>query len=371
MKHAFYVAQDSLHFLLKFEDGHEVLDMLRSATSLEYFVKTGYQDRDQVLTSDSLMKPGRRLTDVEGQLYMSFSIPANYVQEPNVLHLRLWYALVGQKRVAERFTIPLDPNMLNKNYLLVQAGSSQPLLDNYISTSEKLVVQVYNDTARQVEVQYFDTSFSPALPPMSSKQEELERNLSLTNTSSYTAGDTITFDKEGFYLFEPESEFSKGVLVKKWAYPQVTMADELLKPLIYITTSSEREALFNASNVKEAVDNFWLNVGESKGAARELIRSFYGRVETANKLFTSYKPGWATDRGMIYIIYGKPTSISHVGKTETWLYRESEVSPYVKFVFNKKENNFTENHYELVRLREYEDNWYSTVAKWRAGITEM
>jgi hypothetical protein len=62
--------------------------------------------------------------------------------------------------------------------------------------------------------------------------------------------------------------------------------------------------------------------------------------------------------------------VSRVGNTEAWIYRESASTPYIKFVFNKKENNFTNNYYELIRRREYEENWYSTVSKWRAGITE-
>lgn len=102
-----------------------------------------------------------------------------------------------------------------------------------------------------------------------------------------------------------------------------------------------------------------------------MIRTYYSRVEMANKLFTAHKAGWATDRGMIYLIYGRPSSVSEVGPNITWVYRESETAPYIKFVFTKKENNFTENYYELIRRREYEDSWYSTVAKWRAGKTNL
>ena len=151
----------------------------------------------------------------------------------------------------------------------------------------------------------------------------------------------------------------------------VTMAKEMLQPLIYLTTSAEREKLFKASDPKKAVDDFWLSVAGERHLARELIRTYYGRVEHANKLYTSHKPGWTTDRGMIYMIYGPPSDISTIANKETWIYRESDMQPYSKFVFTKKQNNFTENHYELIRRREYEESWYSAVAKWRAGITDM
>jgi GWxTD domain-containing protein len=205
---------------------------------------------------------------------------------------------------------------------------------------------------------------------MSLRGEQDALAMVLADSMLYNFGDTIKFEREGLYLFEPSSAFSKSILAQNWAYPQISMAQELIQPLIYLTTSSERELLFKAPDPKEAVDNFWLKVAGDKATARELIRSYYGRVEKANKLFTSYKAGWSTDRGMIYIIFGRPSIMSQTGNTETWIYRKSETSPYVKFVFNKKENNFTENHYELIRRREYEESWYSTVAKWRAGITD-
>lgn len=123
----------------------------------------------------------------------------------------------------------------------------------------------------------------------------------------------------------------------------------------------------NTKDTKAAIDRFWLQLAGSKAAARDLIRIFYRRVELANRLYSSHKAGWATDRGMVYIVFGQPSSVNEVGNTITWIYRDSEVAPYIRFVFNKKENNFTENHYELARRREYAESWYSTVAKWRAG----
>ena len=368
MKHAFYAANDSLHVFLRFEDEQDVMDVLQSATAVEYFVKTGLSDRDKVLVADSLVKPNRKITDVEGQLNITFKLPANVVKEPNILHVRLWQALVGQERMAVRFRVPLKEQMLDKDYLLVKTSDEKPIFSEYINASEKVFVRKYGKNNKPLKVHFYNTDFAPALPPMSSRQEA--PRLRITDSLTYKPGDTIKFQKEGLYVFEPASAFTKSLLVQNWSYPQLTMAQELLRPLIYITTSAERESLLNASDAKAAVDNFWLKVAGDKGTARELIRSYYGRVEKANALFTSHKPGWSTDRGMIYIIFGKPSTISHTGNTETWIYRKAETSPYIKFVFNKKEDNFTENNYELIRLREYEETWYSTVAKWRAGITD-
>ncbi|TPE45020.1 GWxTD domain-containing protein [Pontibacter mangrovi] len=261
--------------------------------------------------------------------------------------------------------------MLQKNYLLVRAATGKPLFENYITTSDKLLVRDYNPNDTVLQADRFNLDFMPAAPPMSMRKPPVPRTLAAAQTYTFPVFDTLSLDQEGVYLFNPEAATSKGVVVLPGKYPYVTQAKELIPPLIYLTTSEEREAMQKASDPKAAVDDFWLEVGGTQSVARNLIRTYYGRVEMANKLFTAHKAGWATDRGMIYIIYGQPSSISQVGPNITWIYRESDTAPYIKFVFTKKENNFTENYYELIRRREYEESWYSSVAKWRAGKTNL
>ncbi|MBA7483939.1 hypothetical protein ES707_19456 [subsurface metagenome] len=36
---------------------------------------------------------------------------------------------------------------------------------------------------------------------------------------------------------------------------------------------------------------------------------YYGRVAYANTYFRSMQPGWETDMGMVYVIYGPPDEI--------------------------------------------------------------
>jgi GWxTD domain-containing protein len=371
MQHSYYASNDSLHLLLKFEDVRQVLDILQSASSYEYAVRTGMSDRDAAILEDSVDLPDRRITDVEGQLHVKLSLPGRVVQEPNVVHLQVWQVLSGQERMGAEFKVPLSSGMMQKNYLLVQQGSGKPLMQNFITTSDKVLVRSYGASDSTIQANRFELDFMPAAPPMSMGKPTVPRTLSVADSYTLAASDTLSFEQEGLYLFNPESAFARGVLVLPGKYPYITKADELIPPLIYLTTSQEREALFKAPDPKAAVDEFWLQVGGNESRARELIRIYYKRVEMANKLFTAHKAGWATDRGMIYIVYGRPSSVSQVGPNITWIYRESDTSPYIKFVFTKKENNFTENYYELIRRREYEDSWYSSVAKWRAGKTNL
>ncbi len=372
MEHSYYTRNDSLHVLLKFEDVQQVMDILRAATSYEYAVRNGAAAKSTLLLEDSVNLPDRKITDVEGQLHVQFALPGIVVQEPNVLHIQVWQVLSGQERMGMTFKLPLNRQMLQKDYLLVNSKSGKPLFRDYLTTSDKLVLHKYGAGTDSLQVSRFELDFMPAAPPMSTSKPAVARTIAPATTFSLGALDTLTFAEQGLYTFGTGSGNPQSVLVMPGNYPQVTMANELVPPLIYLTTSQEREALQGATDVKAAVDNFWLEVAEgSPTQARELIRTYYSRVEMANKLFSAHKAGWATDRGMIYLIYGRPTTISQAGPSITWIYRESMTSPYIKFVFTKKENNFTENYYELVRRREYEDSWYSSVAKWRAGKTNL
>ncbi|WP_347157747.1 GWxTD domain-containing protein [Pontibacter chitinilyticus] len=369
MQQRYYSRNDSLYLLLRFEDVRQVMDPRQAVKLINARVRAGASERDALLQTDSVDVAHSGRADGEG-LVVRLAVPAQLVQAPNVLHLQLWVALAAGERMGTRFKLPLQANMLEKHFLLTRAATGMPLFQDYAATTTPLLLQSFGDTLNKVEIQRFDADFTPALPPMSVRQEAVPRALTALEKLSVATGDTFRMMTPGLYLFAPASKYERGVLVQPGDFPQITMAKELLPPLIYLTTSAERQALEREADTKAAVDRFWLKVGGDKNTARDLIRTYYSRVEMANKLYTSHKAGWATDRGMIYIIYGQPSDISHTGNTETWIYRQSETSPYVKFVFTKKENTFTANHYELVRRPEYEESWYSTVAKWRAGITD-
>jgi len=83
----------------------------------------------------------------------------------------------------------------------------------------------------------------------------------------------------------------------------------MIEPLIYLTSQDELAELKSAAKPKAALDDFWIKCGGNVDKARELIRIFYTRVLYSNYYFTSYKDGWRSERGMIYIIYGPPDKV--------------------------------------------------------------
>jgi len=368
MHYTWQATLDSLHLYLLFYDTSRLMDLHRTATSLSYQVS----ENKTIALADTIAVPKQEnplQADQDEGIYLSISIPQQLVADGNTIQMKLWQNFAGETSMHTAFKIELQAAMLQKTGLLVNT-SGKPIIQKYITTENSLVLKSEDSTATMV-VYYFKSEFSPAPPPMANVQTPQNRTLTPQDSLTITAQDTFKLDRDGLYLLWADKPFASGLLVEPWHFPKITMANEMLQPLIYLTTSTERERLFKAKDPKSAVDNFWLNVAGEKHLARELIRTYYGRVEHANKLYTSHKLGWATDRGMIYMIYGLPSDVSRVANTETWIYRESEMHPYIKFVFTKKQNNFTENHYELIRRREYEESWYSAVAKWRAGITDM
>ncbi|QCR25194.1 GWxTD domain-containing protein [Pontibacter sp. SGAir0037] len=342
------------------------MDLSEEVFRFDYAVRKG-EGREAVTSAIKLLK---RTTEQEA-VYLTFALPQESFSAGDAFQLRAWQTSEGQERVVLSENITLRKEMLQKDYLLTKAGTGKPLFQTYLNASEQVVV-VQEDTSKTIELQHLNADFPPALPPMAvSQEQQVPRTLKITKKLHFSSGDTIRFEEPGLYLVNASPGSATGILVRPEKFPLLTTADELIQPLIYMTTSTERRALYNAADPKAAVDEFWLRTAKDKSIARELIRVFYSRVEAANKAFTSHKSGWATDRGMIYIIFGQPDVVNQSGDVLTWTYRETNTSPYLKFVFNKKQNNFTENHYELVRRRDYEESWYSTVAKWRAGVTDI
>ena len=172
----------------------------------------------------------------------------------------------------------------------------------------------------------------------------------------------------GLYFFQADSTSTDGisVVVADPNFPKPREISDLTEPLVYITTRSEYKNLKENLNSKSAFDKFWLSTVGSPEKAKVSIRDFYQNVETANTLFTSYKEGWKTDRGMIYIVMGPPLAVTKQERSETWTYQDRSGEP-LEFVFKKVQNIFSNNHYELFRDEAYERTWFLAVDRWRNG----
>ena len=139
------------------------------------------------------------------------------------------------------------------------------------------------------------------------------------------------------------------------------------EPLIYITTDAEFKKLNGEGNPKLIADNFWIKTGGNTERGRELIRLYYNRVYFANYYFTNHKPGWETDRGMVYIVYGPPHNIEKSATGEIWKYDIKGKTIPVKFNFEYSPNKYGINNYKLLRNNSQEWGWTEAIYSWTSG----
>ena len=102
---------------------------------------------------------------------------------------------------------------------------------------------------------------------------------------------------------------------------QKALKQELSKPykkwldedVVYIITDEERAAFKQLSNDEERdnfIEAFWQRRDPTPDTEEnEYKEEHYQRIAYANEHFAAGVPGWKTDRGRIYIVFGKPDEI--------------------------------------------------------------
>jgi GWxTD domain-containing protein len=191
----------------------------------------------------------------------------------------------------------------------------------------------------------------------------------------------MMFPREGIYMLTPDSLIREGLVLFNFGpdHPTMTSPITMIPPLAYIATPEEMDTMLTADNQKLALDNFWLKRTGNIERAKELIRIYYNRTLFANFYFTSYKAGWLTDRGMMYIIYGPPDKLYKNPEGESWGYRKPPVKSrwgsrykmedqYLWFNFRKEKNIFSDKDFVLNRASTPISYWDIAVARWREGI---
>ncbi|HZI56055.1 MAG TPA: GWxTD domain-containing protein [Verrucomicrobiae bacterium] len=94
-----------------------------------------------------------------------------------------------------------------------------------------------------------------------------------------------------------------GGVYKKWLDEDVRwiITDEELSAFKKLTTNAERDVF---------IEGFWQRRDPTPDTAEnEFKEEHYRRIAYANEHFAAGMPGWRTDRGRIYVMYGAPTSI--------------------------------------------------------------
>ncbi len=150
--------------------------------------------------------------------------------------------------------------------------------------------------------------------------------------------------------------------------------------VIYIITDDERKAFLTLTTDQEResfIESFWAIRNPLHGSDRNPYKEeHYARIEYANKNFghESTTPGWMTDMGRAYILFGMPTSrhpfvgYSQIYPMELWFYQNNTGSPslpsffYLLFYINgdigdyKFYRPFLDGPMKLVRGSQFNSN---------------
>lgn len=183
------------------------------------------------------------------------------------------------------------------------------------------------------------------------------------------AGDSIEFPvlKNGFYHFLTDTLNKKGFSVFhiNKDFPKTTSLKDATGAMGYLLHERDYANLLTSKTPRLSFEWEWRKIAGGKERARNLIREYYKSVNTANQLFLSYKPGWSTDRGMIYIVYGPPRLVYRYDDGEVWVYGEENNLMSEVFNFKKVQSSISDNIYELERNINYKINWNRMVIAWK------
>jgi GWxTD domain-containing protein len=300
--------------------------------------------------------------------YASF----NFAKRPiitAVLILEIWDLKTRQK-IVEDIPLSFTITKIREQYSLYDASGLVPRFNNYLSSKDTIQIRSLRDEVRPLYVKYFKHKFDAASPPMALTNKGVNKTLEVDSIFAINSQQSLSFSRPGLYFVQADTAtyFGLSFYVAERRYPKLSKLVDLIEPLAYITTEEEITQLRSASEAKKEMDKFWLKLmsGNVK-TAKYIIREYYRRVKIANERFTSYKEGWKTDMGMIYIVYGNPSRVIRANDAEHWFYTQTASFSEIKFSFARKPNQFAEDYYTLVRFPEYEQVWYPVVELWREG----
>lgn len=272
---------------------------------------------------------------------------------------------------SEDFFIPYDNSAaVTAGDFLITGMNDQPLFRTFVSATDTFRLKSKKESDDSVLCRYYNRSFDLAAPPFSfDMHAEFNYHPDSIFKLPLRSDQGIVLAAEGFYLISNDTSVYSGATIFRFSpgFPSVVYPAQMADALRYLISKKEYDELKSATNLKKAVDEFWLARGGSEEKTRALIKRYYGRVQEANRLFTSYTEGWRTDRGMIFVIFGMPTTIYKSSNSESWIYGTQGSPLSINFFFTRVNNPFTTNDYTLSRTPIYEANWYRAVETWRQG----
>jgi len=178
----------------------------------------------------------------------------------------------------------------------------------------------------------------------------------------------LTSDEDGFKKLN-----ARDFGIKNLSYPTLKTPQELAAPLVYLMGQGDYEEFIgnkSGTELKRAIDRFWLSHIKNPNDANDVIQLFYERVEEANKYFSNFKEGWKTERGRIYVLFGPPLNVTELLNKEYWSYSHDRSDSNLNFTFNRfklKSDFYPFEHFILNRSTSLYQAEYRQTQLWLTG----
>jgi GWxTD domain-containing protein len=316
---------------------------------IKWDLRTSLSEKEGVNIDAGEIEVTRTRTGLEGII----SLPVS--PSPQLLVAKVLNNMVKRAWVAYKV---LDPNYPVNAYLTTSEGVvGRPFLKSGTPLSIK-------GLDGQVTVSYYPDEFPAAVPPFAEEMGRVSRGMRVDTTYTVSTNQEVTFSETGLYLIQQDTSDTSGIAFRiEDDYPRFSRLESLADPLIYVCTKQEFDRVRAATGEKKAFDRMILNITGNAERARSFMRNYFKRVEWANYYFTSYKEGWKTDRGMIYILFGLPDQLFKFSDREVWKYDNASVKATFDFV--KSSTVFDPENYVLVRDKKFREIWYEKIDLWR------
>jgi GWxTD domain-containing protein len=280
--------------------------------------------------------------------------------------------------------VPFNTLSVNNKYNFKAQGhfEKNPLFNPIVRINEYVSLIYNRGHVDSLYISYYKPFREiPDPPSMLVPEKTLDYPPEKTVAVAYSDTLPLMFPREGIYLCSTGRNILDGFTFFNMgiSFPSMNRPEAMIEPLAYIASQVEMDDLRSAEKKKTALDDFWIKCGGNVDKSRELIRIYYTRVLYANYYFTSYKEGWRSERGMIYIIYGPPDKVYKTSEGESWGYSKPVVKSswgagytvsddYLYFNFKKKDDIFSDNDFYLSRNETLVTQWDKAVSSWRKGI---
>ena len=309
-------------------------------------------------------------TDNQTSIISFFKIK-NIAKEHYIIEINL--ADMYANRKSHTFIrVDNSENDNDQYYLSLKAKNHKPLFSDYFRLSDSLIIIHKNTLSEKIQIKHFKNKFKEAEKPYITQELNSLHLKADTSWTKKVSQGKILFNvkRRGIYLIKADTLKHKGILKVNFSntYPLITKSVELVKATKYLLPDEEYQKMLQSDNKKLSIDNFWLQAAKNKERAREILKIWYNRSTFANYYFTSYKEGWKTDRGMIYMMFGPPDDIKNFDDAEKWIYINSKEDKKLEFIFVIPEEAISHNDFILLRDAKYITSWNRAVKSWHRGI---